>query len=73
VDLIFARAVLLFKVTSFPGVVLRPPEKEEPMLKEGSKAPAFCLPAAEKEKVCLKDFAGKWAVIYFYPKDNTSG
>jgi peroxiredoxin Q/BCP len=43
------------------------------MLKEGSKAPAFCLPAAGNEKVCLKDFAGKWAVIYFYPKDNTSG
>jgi hypothetical protein len=48
-------------------------KKEEDMLKEGSKAPAFCLPAAEKDNVCLKDFAGKWVVLYFYPKDSTSG
>ncbi len=40
---------------------------------KGSQAPAFCLPAAEKDQVCLKDFAGKWVVVYFYPKDNTSG
>lgn len=43
------------------------------MLKEGSKAPDFCLPSAEKNQVCLKDFAGKWVVLYFYPKDSTSG
>jgi hypothetical protein len=48
-------------------------KKEETMPKEGSKAPAFCLPAADREKVCLKDFAGKWVVLYFYPKDSTSG
>jgi len=47
--------------------------KEENMLKEGSKAPAFCLPSAQKDKVCLKDFSGKWVVLYFYPKDSTSG
>jgi peroxiredoxin Q/BCP len=39
----------------------------------GDKAPAFCLPDAENKKVCLKDFKGKWLVLYFYPKDNTSG
>ena len=43
------------------------------MLKEGFRAPAFCLPSAEKNSVCLKDFAGKWVVLYFYPKDSTSG
>jgi peroxiredoxin Q/BCP len=43
------------------------------MPKEGSKAPAFCLSAAGKDRVCLKDFSGKWVVLYFYPKDNTSG
>jgi len=43
------------------------------VLKEGSKAPAFCLPSAEQSQVCLKDFAGKWVVLYFYPKDSTSG
>jgi len=37
------------------------------------KAAAFCLPDEEGKKVCLKDFRGKWVVLYFYPKDNTSG
>jgi peroxiredoxin Q/BCP len=43
------------------------------MLKEGSKAPAFCLPSVENDKMCLKDFSGKWVALYFYPKDSTSG
>jgi peroxiredoxin Q/BCP len=43
------------------------------MLKEGKKAPAFCLKDQDEEKRCLKDFKGKWVVLYFYPKDNTSG
>lgn len=43
------------------------------MLKEETKAPAFCLPSAESSTVCLQDFAGKWVVVYFYPKDSTSG
>jgi len=43
------------------------------MLKEGLKAPAFTLPDSNGEKVSLKDFAGKKIVLYFYPKDNTSG
>jgi peroxiredoxin Q/BCP len=43
------------------------------VLKQGSKAPAFCLPSADRKPVCLKDFAGKWVVLYFYPKDSTSG
>ncbi|MGB2804010.1 MAG: thioredoxin-dependent thiol peroxidase [Candidatus Zixiibacteriota bacterium] len=43
------------------------------MLNAGDKAPEFCLPDKEKAEVCLTDFTGKWAVLYFYPKDNTSG
>jgi len=39
----------------------------------GDKAPEFCLPDARNNKVCLKDFRGKWLVLYFYPKDNTTG
>ena len=41
--------------------------------KEGDFALSFCLPDAEENQVCLKDFQGKWLVLYFYPKDNTSG
>lgn len=39
----------------------------------GKKAPAFCLPDKDEKKVCLKDYKGQWVVLYFYPKDNTSG
>lgn len=39
----------------------------------GDKAYEFCLPNNENKNFCLKDFSGKWVVLYFYPKDNTSG
>jgi len=39
----------------------------------GSKAPEFCLQDSSGKKVCLKDFRGKWAVVYFYPADDTPG
>ncbi|NOX38255.1 MAG: thioredoxin-dependent thiol peroxidase [Calditrichaeota bacterium] len=39
----------------------------------GDQAPDFCLPDASEREVCLKDFRGKWVILYFYPKDNTSG
>ena len=43
------------------------------MLKVGDKAPAFTLKDKENNDVSLSDFAGKKVVLYFYPKDNTSG
>jgi peroxiredoxin Q/BCP len=43
------------------------------MLKVGSKAPDFTAPTDGGGKVSLKDFKGKTVVLYFYPKDNTSG
>lgn len=43
------------------------------MLKIGLKAPSFTLLSSEGKKVSLKDFKGKKVVLYFYPKDNTSG
>lgn len=39
----------------------------------GKKAPAFSLYSDSDKKVSLKDFLGKKVVLYFYPKDNTSG
>jgi len=42
-------------------------------LKIGDAAPEFCLPDAEKGRVCLKDHRGRYVVLYFYPKDNTKG
>jgi peroxiredoxin Q/BCP len=43
------------------------------LIKVGDKAPAFSLPSGDGTIVSLKDFKGKKIVVYFYPKDNTSG
>lgn len=40
---------------------------------EGKKAPDFCLAGSDGREHCLKDYAGKTVVIYFYPRDNTPG
>lgn len=43
------------------------------MLPIGTKAPEISLPCQTGETVSLSQFAGKKIVLYFYPKDNTSG
>jgi peroxiredoxin Q/BCP len=42
-------------------------------LEIGDKAPAFKLQSGDGQAISLKDFAGKPVVLYFYPKDDTSG
>src|ERR1051326_8179902 len=39
----------------------------------GTLAPDFTLNSQENKPVSLRDFRGKWVVLYFYPKDFTSG
>jgi len=39
----------------------------------GKKAPSFTLPDSYGEKISLKELMGKWVILYFYPRDNTSG
>ena len=43
------------------------------MLEKGTKAPDFTLSDKDGNMVSLSDFAGRKAVLYFYPKDNTPG
>ena len=43
------------------------------MVEVGRKAPDFKLQNQEGKTISLKDFKGKKVVLYFYPKDNTSG
>ena len=43
------------------------------LISEGDRAPAFTLPGAGLEKISLSKFKGKKVVLYFYPKDDTSG
>src|SRR5437870_12302108 len=39
----------------------------------GAPAPDFSLTTGDGSQVSLKDYRGKWVVLYFYPKDFTSG
>lgn len=43
------------------------------MLKENDEAPGFTLEDQNGESVSLSDFRGRKVVLYFYPKDDTSG
>jgi thioredoxin-dependent peroxiredoxin len=58
-----------------PALVLaaasRPAAAELPAV--GRKAPAVSLPNEEGQTVTLDQNKGKWVVLYFYPKDFTSG
>lgn len=42
-------------------------------LKVGDKAPDFQLKTDEGKDVSLQDFKGKRALLFFFPKANTSG
>ena len=44
-----------------------------PILKTGEKAPDFNLAADGGRMIALKSYLGKNLVLYFYPKDDTSG
>ena len=43
------------------------------MLETGIKAPDFMLPDQNGQMHSLSDYKGKKVILYFYPKDNTSG
>ncbi len=43
------------------------------MLETGTKAPEFTLPDQNGEMHSLTDYRGRKVILYFYPKDNTSG
>lgn len=43
------------------------------MLEVGTKAPSFELPDQNGEMHTLEEYRGKKVILYFYPKDNTSG
>jgi peroxiredoxin Q/BCP len=42
-------------------------------LQPGAAAPDFSLPSQEDASVSLTQYKGKWVVLYFYPKDMTTG
>jgi peroxiredoxin Q/BCP len=48
-------------------------EAASTMPEVGQPAPKFTLPSQDGTPISLKDFKGKWVVLYFYPKDMTTG
>src|SRR5246127_3914463 len=46
---------------------------DEPMPSAGQTAPTFTLPSQDGSQIALDSFRGKWVVLYFYPKDMTTG
>lgn len=44
-----------------------------PMPEVGQTAPTFSLPNQEGQPINLDQYRGKWVVLYFYPKDMTTG
>jgi len=42
-------------------------------IEAGRKAPAFTLKDDKGKSVSLSDLAGRWVVLYFYPRDDTPG
>jgi len=43
------------------------------MLEKDVEAPLFCLQNGDEIELCLRDILGTWIILYFYPKDDTSG
>jgi thioredoxin-dependent peroxiredoxin len=46
---------------------------DEPMPAVGQEAPTFTLPSQDGSPISLEQYRGKWVVLYFYPKDMTTG
>ena len=48
-------------------------QNDQAMPAVGQVAPGFTLPSQDGSQISLSSFRGKWVVLYFYPKDMTSG
>jgi thioredoxin-dependent peroxiredoxin len=67
---LFAALVVLLTGAAL-NVQLRADDTAMPQT--GQKAPNFTLPSQDGSNISLNNFHGKWVVLYFYPKDMTTG
>jgi thioredoxin-dependent peroxiredoxin len=65
--------IFLFALLMLTVVVAKPINSWTEVPAAGTEAPAFKLVTNEGKEASLSDFKGKWVVLYFYPKDFTSG
>lgn len=63
-------SALLLALSSLGPLAAQSPA---PLPALGRTAPAFTLPSQEGKQISLKSFRGHWVVLYFYPRDMTSG
>ena len=66
------RIATIFGILGLASVVLTPSLSAE-VPQVGQQAPDVSLPSQDGTQVSLKDFKGKWVILYFYPKDMTQG
>jgi peroxiredoxin Q/BCP len=64
--------MILLSVLIVVGIAARI-ARAGPVPETGTMAPDFSLPSESGTPVSLKDYRSKWVVLYFYPKDFTSG
>ena len=67
---ILAGLAAIVAVIAVLAITLRAGDKTPAV---GSSAPDFTLNSQEGKPISLHDFKGKWVVLYFYPKDMTTG
>lgn len=67
---ILAGLAAIVAVIAVLAITLRAGDKTPAV---GSSAPDFTLNSQEAKPISLHDFKGKWVVLYFYPKDMTTG
>jgi len=64
--------ILVLAIATLP-FLLPAPGHAASVPQPGASAPDFTLPSQDGAKISLSQFQGKWVVLYFYPKDMTSG
>jgi peroxiredoxin Q/BCP len=62
-------AVALVSITAF----VKANAADQPLPAVGQLAHGFTLPSQDGSQISLDSFRGKWVVLYFYPKDMTTG
>jgi len=67
--------LLLLSLATFAMTlsILASPTEPQKQPATGSAAPDFSLTTGDGSQASLKNYKGKWVVLYFYPKDMTSG
>lgn len=66
-------ALALAAAFAFAAAPLAARAADSSMPSVGQKAPTFTLPSQNGTPISLHQYRGKWVVLYFYPRDMTTG